>query len=175
MSYTSAYSPKTFRVTLSPAISGVPVKPTKVALGSASRIHFAPPSTNPYWLRCASSAITTTFDRSLILPWVSVNLWIVVKTTPPDARSSRVFKCARLSAITGSCRSNPRPIAKVSNSCTSRSLRSVTITSVGLAISAARTSAPASISIVRLLPDPCVCHTTPPCPFVPSPAGRGLG
>ena len=88
MSYTSAYSPKTWIVFLSSRSSGVPVKPTKVALGSASRIQRAPPSTKPYWLRCASSAITTTLERSEITPCASANFWIVVNTTPPPARSS---------------------------------------------------------------------------------------
>jgi len=42
----------------------VPVKPTKLACGSASRMWRAKPSTKSYWLRWASSAMTTMLRRS---------------------------------------------------------------------------------------------------------------
>ena len=53
-------------------------------------------------------------------PWGAFILWTTVYTT--------------LSACTGSCRSSARPIANVSNSWSSRSLRSVTITTVGFGL-----------------------------------------
>ena len=43
---------------------GVPVKPMNEACGKASRMWRAKPSMKSYWLRCASSAITTMFRRS---------------------------------------------------------------------------------------------------------------
>ena len=43
---------------------GVPVNPINEAFGSASRIWRAKPSMKSYWLRWASSAITTIFRRS---------------------------------------------------------------------------------------------------------------
>jgi len=46
------------------AYGGVPVKPMKEACGSASRMCRANPSMKSYWLRCASSAITTILRRS---------------------------------------------------------------------------------------------------------------
>ena len=49
----------------------------------------AKPSMKSYWLRCASSAITTMLRRSERTGWRSPrssgkNFWIVVKTTPPE-------------------------------------------------------------------------------------------
>ena len=60
------------------------------AFGSASRMCRAKPSMKSYWLRCASSAITTMLRRSESTgcrsPFSSgKNFWIVVKTTPPEA------------------------------------------------------------------------------------------
>ena len=43
---------------------GVPVKPMNEAFGSASRMCRAKPSMKSYWLRWASSAMTTMFRRS---------------------------------------------------------------------------------------------------------------
>jgi hypothetical protein len=43
---------------------GVPVKPMNDALGRASRRFRAKPSIMSYWLRCASSAMTTILRRS---------------------------------------------------------------------------------------------------------------
>ena len=68
---------------------GVPVKPMNEALGRASRMCRAKPSMKSYWLRCASSAMTTMLRRSESTGWRSPfssgkNFWIVVKTTPPD-------------------------------------------------------------------------------------------
>ncbi len=85
---------------------GVPVKPTKEALGSASRMWRAKPSMKSYWLRCASSAMTTMLVRSdstgCLSPFSSgKNFWIVVNTTPPDATASLARRSARFSACTG--------------------------------------------------------------------------
>ena len=43
---------------------GVPMKPMNDAFGNASRICLAKPSMKSYWLRCASSAMTTMLRRS---------------------------------------------------------------------------------------------------------------
>ena len=75
------------------------------ACGSASRMCFALPKTYapvlvssrpfvPYWLRCASSAITTTFEREhntgcAVSSFSSMNFWIVVKMMPPDCRAGQ--------------------------------------------------------------------------------------
>ena len=63
------------------------------AFGSASRMCRAKPSMKSYWLRCASSAMTTMLRRSESTGWRSPfssgkNFWIVVNTTPPDATAS---------------------------------------------------------------------------------------
>ena len=60
------------------------------AFGSASRMCRAKPSMKSYWLRCASSAITTMLRRSESIGCRSPlssgkNFWMVVKTTPPAA------------------------------------------------------------------------------------------
>ena len=49
--------------------------------------------------------------------------------------------------------------------CLSKSLRSVTTTTLGFVISLSKASDLASITIVNDLPLPCVCHTTPPLRF----------
>lgn len=49
------------RVFSSPAIKGVPVKPINAALGSALLMFMVKTS---YWLRCASSVMTMTSERS---------------------------------------------------------------------------------------------------------------
>ena len=84
---------------------GVPVKPMNEAFGSASRMCRAKPSMKSYWLRCASSAMTTMFRRSesggCFPPFSSgKNLWMVVKITPPLATFSKSRKCSRLFAWT---------------------------------------------------------------------------
>lgn len=70
---------------------------------------------NPYWLRCASSAMTTMFCRALSsgitpvprslgevgLPFSGMNLWMVVNTTPPLARFRSARRCSRPQACTG--------------------------------------------------------------------------
>ena len=60
------------------------------AFGSASRMWRAKPSMKSYWLRWASSAMTTMFRRSDSSGYRSPfssgkNFWMVVKTTPPEA------------------------------------------------------------------------------------------
>src|SRR2546428_34774 len=97
----------------------------------------AKPSTKSYWLRCASSAITTMLRRSertgCRSPFSSgKNFWIVVNTTPPEATASLARRSVRSAAWTGGWRSRSRQRAKVPKSWSSRSLRSVSTTMGGL-------------------------------------------
>ena len=63
MVYESISLPNTPSVVRLKSLSmGVPVKPTNVACGMAARIFAA---RRPYWVRCASSTITTTLSASL--------------------------------------------------------------------------------------------------------------
>ncbi len=62
------------------------------------------------------------------------NFWMVVKTTPPDSTESLRRKSARLSACTGDWRSRSWQREKVLKSWSSKSLRSVSTTMVGLPI-----------------------------------------
>ena len=137
------------------------MKPTNEALGKASRTRRARPSTKPYWLRCASSAMTTMLPRPEISPASASNFWIVVKITPPCPRPSSRRRSPRLSARSGFWRSTPAQRANVPKSCSSRSLRSASTTTVGSRIAGSRAIAPAKNAIVRLLPAPCVCQITP--------------
>ena len=100
-----------------------------------------------YWLRCASSAMTTMLRRSESTgcrsPFSSgKNFWIVVKTTPPEATASFARRSARSAACTGGWRSRSRQRAKVPKSWSSRSLRSVSTTIVGFAIAGCEDHAP---------------------------------
>ncbi len=118
------------------------------AFGSASRMWRAKPSMKSYWLRCASSAITTMLRRSESTgcrsPFSSgKNFWMVVKTTPPAATLSSSRRCARLSACTGGWRSRSWQREKVPKSWSSRSLRSVSTTRVGFSIAGSRMIRPA--------------------------------
>ena len=125
---------------------------------------------NPYWLRCASSQMTTMLCRSertgkLSSSSPGVNFWMVVKTMPPDGRlASSSRSRGRVSACTGVSRSSSAAPAKTPNSWLSRSLRSVTTTSVGLPMAGCCISLPPRQVISMLLPAPWVCHTTPPLP-----------
>ncbi len=99
-------SPNTARVFLSVSSMGVPVKPMNEAFGNASRRCRAKPSMKSYWLRCASSAMTMTFSRSLSNGCTSpcssgMNFWMVVNTTPPEATRSLRRRSSRLSACPG--------------------------------------------------------------------------
>ena len=102
----------------------------------------------PYWLRWASSAMTTTFRRSdswgnLSPRSAGRNFWIVVKMTPPEATFSSSRRCSRSRACTGFWRSSSAQRAKVPKSCSSRSLRSVMTTSVGFSIAGSSMTRPA--------------------------------
>ena len=100
----------------------------------------AKPSMKSYWLRWASSAITTMLRRSDSIGYLSPfssgkNFWIVVKTTPPDDDLQQFAQCRHdLSAWTGVCRSRSWHREKVPKSWPSRSLRSVRTTIVGFSI-----------------------------------------
>jgi len=101
-----------------------------------------------YWLRCASSAITTMFRRLDSSGWRSPfssgkNFWIVVNTTPPASTDSRLLRWARLSACTGGWRSRSLHRENVPNNWSSRSLRSVNTTTVGFPIAGSRMTRPA--------------------------------
>ena len=123
--------------------------------------------------------MTTVFSRPLRAaiwpPPSGMNLWMVVKTTPPLARVSSSAKCSRLSACTGIW---PRMSWQRWNwpkSWSSRSLRSVSTTRVGLCIALSRITRAAKNSMVKLFPLPCVCHTTPGRRAVPGSEGVWLG
>ena len=68
---------------------------------------------------------------------------MVVNTTPPDSTASRARRSARLAACTGGWRSRSAQRAKVAKSWSSRSLRSVSTTTVGFSIAGSRTMRPA--------------------------------
>ena len=79
---------------------------------------------------------------------------------PPGQQRAQllaVFRLLRRLASTA-----PARRMKVWNSWPSRSLRSVTTTSVGFCISGCCISLPAKHTIEMLLPEPCVCQTMPP-------------
>ena len=142
------WSPNTARVLASCFSMGVPVKPMKEALGSASRMWAAKPSMKSYWLRWASSAITTMLRRSdsrgCRSPLSSgKNFWMVVNTTPPEAVSSKCRRSALVWACTGGWRSTSAQREKVENSWSSRSFRSVSTTTVGLDMAGSRMIRPA--------------------------------
>ena len=96
----------------------------------------------------ASSAITTMLLRSDSTGKVSssspgMNFWIVVKTTPPDPTVSFARRSARSAAWTGSWRRRSRHRLNVPKSWSSRSLRSVSTTTVGFSIAGSRMMRPA--------------------------------
>ena len=142
---------------------GVPVKPINAARGSALDIR--PPRT-PYCVRCASSTITSTFSDGLSassspsgVVSASSNFWMVVITVRP----APVVRSLRSSRLLAACSGAGKPQrSKVLAICRSSCVRSVTTTMVALARRGSRRSFVASHSIVSDLPDPCVCHTTPP-------------
>ena len=124
---------------------GVPVKPIRVAFGSALRRLRAKPA---YWERCASSDTTITLRRSLRTgissePAGGTNFWIVVKTIPPAGtlssscrlpRPPRPRRPASPPATSSAC------LANVCMSWSSRSIRSVTQTTVGFSKRGSRRS-----------------------------------
>jgi hypothetical protein len=71
------------------------------------------------------------------------NFWIVVNTTPPDARDSRARRSARSAACSGGCRSSSLHRENTPNNWSSRSLRSVSTTIVGFSIAGWRMTRPA--------------------------------
>ena len=70
------------------------------------------------------------------------NFWIVVNTTPPDAVLRSCRRCVRVFACVGGWRSRSAQREKVENSWSSRSLRSVSTTTVGLDMAGSRTIRP---------------------------------
>ena len=68
---------------------------------------------------------------------------MVVKTTPPDSTESFARRSARFSAWMGGWRSRSAQREKVAKSWSSRSLRSVSTTTVGFAIAGSRMMRPA--------------------------------
>ena len=114
------------------------------AFGSASRRCRAKPSMKSYWLRCASSAMTTMLRRSesigyrvaLLLGQELLDGGEDHAAGRPTCSSSR--RSSRLSACTGVCRRRSWQRAKVPKSWSSRSLRSVSTTSVGFSIAGCR-------------------------------------
>ena len=84
-----------------------------------------------------------------------------------------VVMMSALPCVTSSTRCSPlfafstdfRQARNVFQICVSRSTRSVTITTLGFLTLASSDSALASITIVRLLPEPVVCQITPPWRF----------
>ena len=161
----------------------MPVNPINEALGSASWRFRANPSMKSYWLRCASSAMTTMFCRGdnsgYSTPFSSGrNFCIVVKTTPPEATCNRLFRLSRLSACTGVCLNKAWQFENVPKSWSSRSFLSVITTSVGFSIAGCLIIFPAKYAINRLFPLPWVCQITPirrsPKRRVPEPFFSGI-
>ena len=121
--------------------TGVPVKPIKDAFGKAFRKLEAKPSSKPYWVLWASSAITIIFSLSDKIgcsnsPKLSsvlcfnLNFSMVVKITPPAPALNK----SRKSVVDSACCTSPtRSFAntKFSYSCWSKSLRSTCTTMVG--------------------------------------------
>ena len=137
------------------------MKARNIAFGIAARMFTAKVS---YWLRCASSVITTTSDRSVSfsLDW---NFWMRVNTYRLLPRS-KVRRCSPLEACDSSASAAPTAPTdlKVFAIWSSSSTRSVTTTNVQLPVSFRRTFW-AKNTIARLLPLPWVCQNTParPC------------
>ena len=86
---------------------------------------------------------------------------MVVKTTPPVLTDSFCRRSALLSAWVGVCRSRSWHREKVPKSWPSKSFRSVRTTTVGFSMAGSRTMAPVKKAMVRLLPAPWLCQTTP--------------
>ena len=155
---------------------GVPVNAIYVALGSDSLRYFAYPylispvfvSNFPsilYWVRWASSTITTIFSLSLNNPVSSTNFWIVENITPPVFLPSSISRTsALLSHFIGSCLKNSYAEQKVSYNWPSKSFLSVITNIVGLFNLLCFTKLPAKKVIEKLLPLPCVCQITPALP-----------
>ena len=68
------------------------------------------------------------------MPSSGENFCKVVKITPPDGRSSSLRRCSRSSACCGVWRNRSLHMLNVPNNWSSRSLRSVSTTSVGFCI-----------------------------------------
>ena len=117
---------------------GVPVKPMNEAFGRASRMWRAKPSMKSYWLRWASSAITTTL-RSVgqlrVLVAASIRHEFLDRRED-DAAGRHRQQPAQVGSIRRLHRApaaaGPGRRQKVPKSCLSRSLRSVSMTMVGL-------------------------------------------
>ena len=139
----------------------------KDAFGSASRMCRAKPSTKSYWLRCASSAMTTMLRRSESTGCRSPlssgkNFWIVVKTTPPEATAELL---AKVRAALGLDRGLAQQVPAAGERAEELIVEIVAVgqdNDRGFAIgrvlrSLARRRKPLSGSC----PVPCVCQTTP--------------
>ena len=152
-------------VVLSSFNSGVPVKATKAALGSACfiRIWFSPP-----WLRWPSSISTIMsalwFTHSGILVAV-LNFWIsekMIRSVPLPICSARRLPEVAIAASLSFFPASSPPEAKVLLSWVSRSTRSVTTTIRHCFRLSCRISALLKNTIVNDLPEPVVCQITPP-------------
>ena len=89
----------------------------------------------------------------------SSNFWMVVMIVRPTP----VVRSLRRSLLVAACSGAGKPQrSKVPVICRSSCLRSVTTTMVALGRRGSRRSFVASHSIVSDLPEPWVCHTTPP-------------
>ena len=95
----------------------------------------------------------------LLGPVMSWNFWIVVITVLPVGCSRIRRRWRTLSARSGF--GKPHAV-KTPAIWPSSLVRSVTMTIVGCCWEGSRRSLSASQSIVRLLPEPCVCQTMPP-------------
>ena len=110
------------------------------------------------WL--SSTSRNTSRERFLCSSFSAVlNLLIMVVTTSALPLPSSSTRCRPLAARAGL----RRVWANVAVICRSKSLRSVTITTFGLQSDSSIRIYFASITMVRLLPLPCVCQTTPLC------------
>ena len=137
--------------------SGVPVKPKTQAFGSIWSIFSRP---MPPCVRWASSTSTKILGSGSTYRgfFISANLWTSVVTTPALFCSINSLRCSADFACTTSFLI--LQAAKVSRIWSSNWVRSVTTITRGLPTSSIRFFT--SITIVKLLPDPCVCQISPP-------------
>ena len=151
----SSSDPKRLNVFLAVLFMGVPVRPKKNALGSPVRICIP---RFPYWVRCASSTITTMLSLSFRLGVISLNLKIVVM---------RIFRISLDNAVERSFMESTLYVfgisdtANVPDICESNSTLSTTTITVGFFSSGSIRSFCAAKTISNDLPEPWKCQMRP--------------
>ena len=140
---------------LSSLLIGVPVRPKKNALGRAMRMR-APKS--PSWVRWASSTMTMILSRKLIASVILANSKIFVMITFRVSALSSLVSSALVSAGTRFGTSAMENVPKI---CPLRSIRSLTMITVGALSSFIMRSFWAAKTISRDLPLPWKCQIRP--------------